>query len=38
MSNEISQHDRFLGCLPGLACGDTVGASVESVPEGTFNR
>lgn len=31
-----SEHDRFRGCLLGLACGDAVGATVEFRPRGTF--
>jgi ADP-ribosyl-[dinitrogen reductase] hydrolase len=29
-------HDRFQGCLLGLACGDAVGTTVEFKPAGTF--
>jgi ADP-ribosyl-[dinitrogen reductase] hydrolase len=29
-------HDRFRGCLLGLACGDAVGTTVEFKPRGTF--
>lgn len=36
MNNEISQRDRFLGCLLGLACGDAVGTSVEFSARGSF--
>jgi len=28
--------DRFHGCLPGLACGDAIGASVEFYQRGRF--
>ncbi|MFO7642590.1 MAG: ADP-ribosylglycohydrolase family protein [Candidatus Competibacteraceae bacterium] len=31
-----SEHDRFRGCLLGLACGDAIGATVEFHPRGTF--
>jgi ADP-ribosyl-[dinitrogen reductase] hydrolase len=31
-----SEHDRFRGCLLGLACGDAVGTTVEFRPRGTF--
>jgi ADP-ribosyl-[dinitrogen reductase] hydrolase len=29
-------HNRFRGCLLGLACGDAVGTTVEFKPRGTF--
>lgn len=32
----ISERDRYLGCLLGLACGDAVGTTVEFSPRGTF--
>jgi ADP-ribosyl-[dinitrogen reductase] hydrolase len=32
----IEMHDRFRGCLLGLACGDAVGTTVEFKPRGTF--
>jgi len=30
------EHDRFSGCLLGLACGDAIGTTVEFKPRGTF--
>jgi len=33
---DISELDRYRGCLLGLACGDAVGTSVEFLPRGTF--
>jgi ADP-ribosyl-[dinitrogen reductase] hydrolase len=32
----VKTHDRFHGCLLGLACGDAVGTTVEFKPRGTF--
>ena len=32
----LSQQDRFLGCLLGLAAGDAVGTTVEFQPRGSF--
>jgi ADP-ribosyl-[dinitrogen reductase] hydrolase len=32
----MEMHDRFHGCLLGLACGDAVGTTVEFKPRGTF--
>ncbi len=32
----MDDRDRFRGCLLGLACGDAVGATVESSPSGSF--
>jgi ADP-ribosyl-[dinitrogen reductase] hydrolase len=32
----MNQHDRFRGCLLGLAAGDAVGTTIEFRPRGTF--
>jgi ADP-ribosyl-[dinitrogen reductase] hydrolase len=32
----MEMHDRFRGCLLGLACGDAVGTTVEFKPRDTF--
>ncbi|MBV9125747.1 MAG: ADP-ribosylglycohydrolase family protein, partial [Planctomycetes bacterium] len=32
----MDEHDRFRGCLLGLACGDAVGTAVEFTPRGKF--
>lgn len=32
----MNLHDRYHGCLLGLACGDAVGTAVEFKPRGTF--
>lgn len=37
MTEQISPHDRFLGCLAGLAVGDAVGTSLEFQPPGGFD-
>jgi ADP-ribosyl-[dinitrogen reductase] hydrolase len=29
-------HDRYLGCLVGLALGDALGAPIEGRPRGSF--
>lgn len=34
--NTPSLHDRYLGSLLGLACGDAVGLTVEFTPRGSF--
>ena len=34
----MDQHDRFRGCLLGLAAGDAVGTTVEFRPRGTFEQ
>ena len=34
--SKLTQEDRYLGCLLGLACGDAVGTTVEFSPRGTF--
>jgi ADP-ribosyl-[dinitrogen reductase] hydrolase len=36
MPQHITSHDRFLGCLAGLAVGDAVGTSLEFMPPGSF--
>jgi ADP-ribosyl-[dinitrogen reductase] hydrolase len=37
MPQHITSHDRFLGCLAGLAVGDAVGTSLEFQPPGGFD-
>ena len=36
ISHEPSLHNRYMGALLGLACGDAVGTTVEFSPRGSF--
>ncbi|PIF89396.1 ADP-ribosyl-[dinitrogen reductase] hydrolase [Acidovorax sp. 62] len=36
MMNNLTETDRYRGCLLGLACGDAVGTTVEFMSRGTF--